>query len=111
MSTGRSPGALGAAAVVALACLAGAPSGSSTIEVDPGTRHQVIQGFGLNYTGPYFRDDQARMFDMLIHDLGASMFRVVAYIVRSDWEEVNDNADPHSANWDYYDERYSGPIF
>lgn len=81
------------------------------IAIDPGQRHQVIQGFGLNYTGPYFRDDQRRMFDMLIDDLGITMFRVVAYLVYSNWEEANDNADPLSANWTYYDERYSGAAF
>lgn len=88
-----------------------APSDTAVIEVDPGVRHQVIQGFGVNYTGPWFRDDQIRMFNMLIDDLGVSMFRVVAYLVRSDWEEANDNADPHSANQDYFDARYSGPVF
>jgi len=71
----------------------------------------VIEGFGLNYTGPYFRDDQKDMFDMLIKDLGASMFRVVVYFVYSDWEVVNDNDDPNAANWEYYNERYSNAIF
>ena len=81
------------------------------IVIDPGQRHQVIEGFGLNYTGPYFRDDQKAMFDRFIDDLGITMFRVVAYFVYSNWEEVNDNADPLAANWAYYDERYSNPVF
>lgn len=81
------------------------------VDVDPGQRYQIIGGFGLNYTGPYFRNDQRRMFDMLVDDLGISMFRVVAYFVYSDWEVVNDNDDPRSANWAYYDERYSSPVF
>lgn len=79
--------------------------------MDPVRRYQLIEGFGVNYTGPYFRDEQKKMFDMLIDDLGVSMFRVVAYFVGSDWEVVNDNADPKSANWAYYDERYSNPVF
>ena len=88
------------------------PAGTAShIVVNPGVRHQVIEGFGLNYTGPYFRDDQKDMFDMLIKDLGASMFRVVVYFVYSDWEVVNDNDDPNSANWEYYNERYSNAIF
>ena len=81
------------------------------IVIDPGHRHQVVQGFGLNYTGPYFRDDQKAMFDRFIDDLGITMFRVVANYVYTNWEEVNDNADPFSANWAYYDERYSSPVF
>ena len=87
------------------------PPKISQITVDPGRRHQVVQGFGVNYTGPYFREDQKRMFDLLIDDLGISMFRVVAYFVYSDWEVVNDNHDPHAANWAYYEERYSNPVF
>jgi len=104
-----------AAAILAflLSCLLSAQSLGTPghIVVNTARRHQVIEGFGLNYTGPYFRDDQEDMFDLLIKDLGASMFRVVAYFVYSDWEVVNDNAEPNSANWEYYNERYSNPIF
>ena len=81
------------------------------ITINPAERHQTIQGFGVNYTGPYFRDDQKPMFDLLIKDLGATMFRVVPYLVYSNWEETNDNDDPNVMNWEYYNERYSSPIF
>jgi O-glycosyl hydrolase len=81
------------------------------ITVDPRVRFQRVEGFGLNFTGPYFRDDQRAMFDMFIDDLGASMFRVVPYLVYSNWEEVNDNDDPNVMNWEYYNDRYSTPIF
>ncbi len=85
------------------------PSGS--IVVNPGQTYQVIDGFGVNFTGPYFRDDQKAMFDMLIDDLGVTQFRVVPYLVYSNWEETNDNADPNVMNWEYYNDRYSTPIF
>ena len=81
------------------------------IVVTPSERYQQIQGFGINYTGPYFRNDQKAMFDMLIDDLGATMFRVVPYLVYSNWEETNDNDDPKVMNWEYYNDRYSTPIF
>src|SRR5215831_16010840 len=81
------------------------------IKIDPGQRFQRIDGFGLNFTAPYFREDQKAMFDKLVNDLGATMFRVVAYLVYSNWEEVNDNDDPGVMNWEYYNDRYSGPIF
>jgi O-glycosyl hydrolase len=84
---------------------------SGRITVDPSQRFQRIDGFGLNFTGPYFRTDQTAMFDKLINDLGATMFRVVTYLVYSNWEEVNDNDDPAVMNWEYYNDRYSGPIF
>jgi len=81
------------------------------VTVDPAERFQRIDGFGVNFTGPYFRDDQKAMFSMLIDDLGATIFRVVPYLVYSNWEEVNDNDDPNVMNWEYYNNRYSGPIF
>jgi len=81
------------------------------IIVRPGQRFQVIDGFGLNFTAPYFRDDQRHMFDMFIDDLGVTMFRVVPYLVYSDWEVVNDNDDPNVMNWEYYNDRYSTPVF
>jgi hypothetical protein len=83
---------------------------SSRVTIDPREQFQVIEGFGLNFTGPYFRDDQKPMFDMLINDLGATMFRVVPYLVYSNWEETNDNDDPSVMNWEYYNDRYSTPL-
>jgi len=83
----------------------------SRIALNPAERFQVIDGFGLNFTAPYFRDDQKRMFDTFIDDLGVTMFRVVPYLVYSDWEVTNDNDDPNVMNWEYYNDRYSTPIF
>src|SRR5437016_2955007 len=81
------------------------------VTVDPAERFQRIDGFGVNFTGPYFREDQKAMFSMLIDDLGATIFRVVPYLVYSNWEEVNDNDDPNVMNWEYYNDRYSTPIW
>jgi len=86
-------------------------SPSGRIVVNPGEAYQVIDGFGVNYTGPYFRNDQKQMFDTLIDDLGVTMFRVDPYLVYSNWEETNDNNDPNVMNWEYYNDRYSTPIF
>jgi len=81
------------------------------ISVDPRQRFQSIDGFGVNVIGPWFRDDQKPMFDMLIDELGATMFRVGPYFVYSNWEEMNDNDDPNLMNWEYYNNRYSSPVF
>jgi O-glycosyl hydrolase len=80
---------------------------SAHIQINPSQEYQQIQGFGVNFTGPYFRDEQKAMFDKLIDDLGVTMFRVVPYLVYSNWEETNDNDDPNSMNWEYYNDRYS----
>lgn len=47
----------------------------------------------MNYTRPYFPNDPKAMFDMLIGDLGATMFRVVPYLVYSNWEETSGPKD------------------
>lgn len=83
----------------------------TAITVDSSRHFQAIDGFGLNFTAPYFRDDQKAMFDMFIDDLGVTMFRVVPYLVYSNWEVTNDNDDPEVMNWEYYNNRYSSPIF
>jgi len=83
-----------------------AQQAGAQVKLDPSTRYQEVQGFGINYTGPYFRNDQKRMFDKLIDDLGVTMFRVVPYLVYSNWEET-----PGPKNSEYWNDRYSTPIF
>lgn len=84
---------------------------ANSVTIDCNRRFQTIDGFGLNFAGPYFRDDQKTMFDTFINDLGVTMFRVCPYLVYSDWELTNDNGDPEAMNWEYYNDRYSSPIF
>jgi hypothetical protein len=50
------------------------------------------------------------MIDMLIDDLGATIFRLDPYGL-SNWEAANDNDDPNVMNWEYYNDRYSIPTF
>lgn len=96
------------------ACLSRAQEAKPVIDVtvDPGKRFQEIDGFGVNFNGPYFRDSAKPMVDMLIDDLGATLFRLDAYgFDLSNWEVVNDNDDPAVMNWDFYNDRYSMPNF
>jgi O-glycosyl hydrolase len=80
------------------------------ISVDPAQRFQYIDGFGVNFNGTYFRDAQKPMIDMLIDDLGATIFRLDPYGLIN-WEGVNDNDNPGVINWEYYNDRYSTPTF
>src|SRR5690348_12955522 len=106
---------LSAAAAIFLGIIAVQAAENKTspnvITIDASKRFQIIDGFGLNFTAPYFRDDQKAMFDMFIDDLDVTMFRIVPYLVYSDWEVTNDNDDPEVMNWEYYNDRYSSPIF
>ena len=83
---------------------------AARVSVDPRERYQTIDGFGVNFNGTYFREAQKPMIDMLIDDLGATIFRLDPYGL-SNWEAVNDNNDPQDMNWEYYNDRYSIPAF
>jgi O-glycosyl hydrolase len=80
------------------------------ITLDPGTRFQTIDGFGVNFNGTYFRDSQKPMIQGLVTDLGATIFRLDPYGLIN-WEAANDNADPNVMDWQYYNDRYSIPEF
>ncbi|MGI9071568.1 MAG: hypothetical protein ACR2JB_09710 [Bryobacteraceae bacterium] len=83
---------------------------SAQIQVDVSQRFQSIDGFGVNFNGTYFRDAQKPMIDMLINDLGATIFRLDPYGL-SNWEAANDDNDAKHMNWEYYNDRYSIPEF
>jgi O-glycosyl hydrolase len=117
------------------------PVESIQIHINPQEQFQSIDGFGVNVIGSWFRDDQKPMFDMLINDLGATMFRVDPYHDLSDWEKIDmhdiartlpegsvwgaihpgsgpaftaaaeDAAKRLSPNWEYWGSVYSSPIF
>ena len=95
---------------LALPGLSQTPPATARITVDPQQRFQMIDGFGVNFNGTYFRDAQKPMIDMLIDDLGATIFRLDPYGI-SNWEAANDNDDPNVMNWEYYNDRYSIPTF
>jgi hypothetical protein len=80
------------------------------VSIEPRQRFQMIDGFGVNFNGTYFRDAQKPMIDMLIDDLGATIFRLDPYGLLN-WEVVNDNKDADIMNWEYYNDRYSIPTF
>src|SRR5262245_30805195 len=66
----------------------------SRITIDSRRRFQIIDGFGVNFNGTYFRHAQKPMIDRLIDDLGATIFRLDPYGI-SNWETANDNDDPN----------------
>lgn len=85
-------------------------AGAPQVHIDLAKQSQVIDGFGVNFNGTYFRDSQKPMIDMLIDDLGATIFRLDPYGL-SNWEAANDDDDANHMNWAYYDDRYSIPSF
>jgi O-glycosyl hydrolase len=86
------------------------------LQIDGTEKFQQMEGFGVNvntawwYNGKY---GDAKLvqpaIDRLIDSLGATIFRAV--IEEIDWEAVNDNNDPGSFNWTYYNRVFSNARF
>lgn len=90
--------------------IAGQEPAPLRVTVDLSKRYQTIDGFGVNFNATYFRHSQKAMIDMLLDDLGATIFRLDPYGL-TNWEAKNDDNDPKHMNWEYYNDRYSIPTF
>jgi O-glycosyl hydrolase len=109
--TRRIAARLAAAALAApLMILAQSAVVSVKINVNPMQRFQSVDGFGVNFNATYFRDQQKPMIDLLVKDLGATIFRLDPY-GNTNWEAKNDDADPNHMNLEYYNDRYSTGYF
>jgi len=103
-------------AALALFVSSGSHAFAATLTVNGSQTFQTIDGYGVNIntawqypygTGAWVNDHPA--IDMLVDQLGAKIFRAV--IEEMDWEAVNDNSDPNTFNWTYYNGVYSNPKF
>jgi O-glycosyl hydrolase len=99
-----------AAALLVIAAWALPAQDSVRIAADPDRRFQTIAGFGVNFNGAYFREAQKPAIDLLVSGLGATLFRLDPFNI-SNWEVMNDDADPQHINHEYFDDRYSSPVF
>ena len=93
----------GAALLVAggLTALPNPPLESIRILVDGSQRHQVMDGFGVEIDSSRWNGGElASALDLLVDDLGATLFRVT--IDGDVWETTNDNSDPSTFDWGYH---------
>lgn len=81
-----------------------APAATS-LTVDGAQRFQQIDGFGVN-VNPASLDQQqiVPVINTLSSTLGTTIWRVI--VEEADWETVNDNDDPFTFNWAYYQRVY-----
>jgi O-glycosyl hydrolase len=87
-----------------------ANAASTTITVSGSQRFQTMDGFGVSINAHSWKNGELKpALDMLVDQNGSRIFRVVMEM--ADWEQTNDNADPNSYNWAYYNPIYSGPDF
>jgi len=82
-----------------------------TLTFNGDKRMQQIQGFGVNAnTRSWKGKDLEPALDLLIDSMSSNLWRVVVETVEK-WEDVNDNNDPFTFNWDYYNKLYRTPKF
>ena len=81
------------------------------MQIDGSQRFQRIDGFGVNAnTRSWNGNELMPALNLLIDSLHAEVWRVIVETVYN-WEDKNDNADPFSFNWDYYNALYETPKF
>ena len=86
--------------------------GAQNTTVNGAKQFQTIHGLGVNANPQSWNvnpEAVKKVLDELIDGVGCTSFRLM--YDDCDWEAVNDNDDPHSYNWSYYDSVYSAPRF
>ncbi len=82
----------------------------TALTVNGSQKFQTIDGFGTNINSlSWNNDNSAAAIDMLADTMGQTTWRVVFDM--EDWESTNDNADPNTPNWTYYNALYSNTKF
>ncbi len=79
--------------------------------VDGAEKRQAIDGIGVNAnTRSWNNNELSPAIDLLADSMHAVIWRVIVETVEN-WEEVNDNGDPFTFNWIYYNQLYETPKF
>lgn len=92
-------------------CQLGTIKTSIDINMDGAVRYQQLDGIGVNANTRSWNNGELKpAIDMLIDTMHASVWRVIVESVEK-WEDVNDNDDPFTFNWEYYNKLYETPKF
>lgn len=81
----------------------------ASLTIDGNQKFQVMDGFGVSANSASWDNGELRPAIDLLTAGGTTIWRVVMEM--ADWEAVNDNSDPNSFNWTYYNQIYSNPQF
>ncbi|MEX2231979.1 MAG: CehA/McbA family metallohydrolase [Cyclobacteriaceae bacterium] len=82
-----------------------------SLKIDGSKKMQQIDGFGVNAnTRSWNGKELEPALDLLLDSMNATIWRVIVETVEK-WEEKNDNNDPLTFNWDYYNNLYETPKF
>jgi chitodextrinase len=79
------------------------------IAVDGSQQFQTIDALGVSINAHSWDNGNLEpVLDSLIDQNGSNTFRVVMEM--QDWESTNDNSDPNTYNWSYYNPIYDGTV-
>jgi len=82
-----------------------------SIQVDGSVKFQQVDGFGVNAnTRAWDGKELEPALNLMLDSVNASIWRVIVETVYN-WEDKNDNNDPFSFNWDYYNQLYETPKY
>ena len=81
------------------------------VKIDGAKIFQKIDGIGVNANTRSWNGEELKpALNLLIDSMHATVWRVIVETVEK-WEDTNDNKDPFSFNWKYYNKLYSTPKF
>ncbi len=83
--------------------------GGTALTINGNQRFQTIDGFGVSANALSWNNGELRPAIDSLSDGGSTIWRVV--IDMADWEATNDDANPNTFNWTYYDTIYSSAKF
>ena len=82
-----------------------------SLQIDGSKRFQQIDGIGINANTRSWNGKELQpALDLLLDSMHATIWRVIVETVEK-WEDTNDNNDPFTFNWDYYNKLYETPKF
>ncbi|MEP7143733.1 MAG: CehA/McbA family metallohydrolase [Ferruginibacter sp.] len=82
-----------------------------SLQIDGSKRFQQIDGIGINAnTRSWNGKELEPALNMLLDSMHATIWRVIVETVEK-WEDTNDNNDPFTFNWNYYNKLYETSKF
>ena len=82
-----------------------------SLRIDGSKKLQQVDGIGVNANTRSWNEKELEpALSLLLDSMHATIWRVIVETVEK-WEDVNDNDDPFTFNWDYYNKLYDTPKF
>lgn len=82
-----------------------------SLQINGAKRFQQIDGIGVNANTAAWNGNELRpAVNMLLDSMNATIWRVIVETVYN-WEDKNDNNDPFTFNWEYYNKLYETPKY